>query len=83
VDSFKNYADSAMDSTEVPLSWPETDNIIQIIVLSVTALTSQNTKTIKWLLLLITTNTTSTEKAKRYLAERRFIHALIPHTDIV
>jgi hypothetical protein len=25
---------------------------------------------------------TSTEKAKRYLAERRFIHALIPDTDI-
>jgi hypothetical protein len=26
---------------------------------------------------------TSTEKAKRYLAERRFIHALIPDTDII
>jgi hypothetical protein len=27
-------------------------------------------------------NITSIEKAKRYLAERRFIHALIPDTDI-
>jgi hypothetical protein len=37
----------------------------------------------RWMVLNGTAIATSTEKAKRYLAERRFIHALIPDTDIV